>query len=131
VVGRRNARRPKFVAKSIAQASSPRDVVLQFPVSAARFLTASFASASDTSTYFSACRDDTVKMPALLLNPSVTSSAGRSLGAVEVTLSRFLTVFAYSNLVSRRSGVGVMAVVGQVASTPVPAVPVTVEPRAP
>ena len=40
-------------------------------------------------------------------------------------------MLAYSNLVSRRSGVGVTAVVGQVAMTPLPATPVTVDPATP
>ena len=107
-------------------------MVLQLPVSAARFCTAALASASDTSTYFSACSGDTVRTPALLLKPSVTSSAGRSFTGVASTFSRFLTVFAYSNRVSRRSGVGVIAVVGQAANVPVvPPVPVVVTPPAP
>src|SRR3954452_4577948 len=119
VVGRRNARRPKLFANAVAQdISAAVVVVLQFPVSVARFATAAFASASETSTYFSACSDDTVKMPALLLNPSVTSSAGRSFTGAVSTFKRFLTVFAYSNFVNRRSGVGATAVDGQASAVP-------------
>src|SRR6185436_3694381 len=126
---RRKARRPKLLAKAVAQVVSAAVVVAdvaQLPTSVERFFTAAVASASETSTYFSACSDDTVRMPALLLNPSLTSSAGRSFTGAVSTFSRFFTVFAYSNLVRRRSGVGVTVVVGQLATEPVPpALPVT------
>ena len=68
---------------------------------------------------------------ALLLNPSVTSSAGSSFAGLGSTPRSCWTVLAYSDRVSRRSGVGVIAEVGQAASLPSPPLAPAPPPPAP
>src|SRR5262245_20794911 len=79
----------------------------------AGFFTASAASASAASRYFSASRGLMARTVALLAKPPVTWSAGNASAGERSTPRRSRTVLLYSTRVSRRSGEGDGAAVTQ------------------